>query len=283
MANAAPELLASLATDLALEHAAVYQYIVQGRQLRDSALANDVMELAREEMWHLDWLADAIKERLGVPTVDRGDVFLSAGILEGLRADIHSEEVALAHYACTLELIGDDDPELRLLIERIVDDERHHHAAFARLAERVVRDGESEHLARPCIAPGDIAHVAPAVALEYEGLLQHLWSKYGCDDCEQADTYFELAIEEMRHAAWAAGFMAGLGAPVQPELLTDRVMPVSSRAEALARSEAFERKAAETYEALSSGVGNLELRDALQRAARQHAYHRDLLDRMRPE
>jgi rubrerythrin len=278
---ASPEILESLARDIALEHAAILQYIVQGRQLRDSPLANDVMEMAREEMWHMEWLIEAIRDRGGVPTVDRGDVFVSATLLDGMQADIRAEQTALDHYVVTLGVIADTDPELRMLIERIVDDERHHRVAFTRLAQRVAADGEGAHAPAPAIGPEDIPHVGPIVALEYEGLLRHLWSKYGCGDCEQAEQYFELAIDEMRHVAWAAGFVVGLGTPTQQEILTDRVVPVASREAALAQSEKFEGRAADTYHLLAPGAADPALKGTLERAERRHAFNRHLLERMR--
>ena len=53
----------SLNTDLALEHGAIIQYLFHAVQLRDTPLAGPVMEMAREEMWHMDWLVEAIGER----------------------------------------------------------------------------------------------------------------------------------------------------------------------------------------------------------------------------
>ena len=132
-----PEILASLNDDLALEHGAIIQYVIHGVQLREAGITDPVRKTAREEMWHFEWLAEAIRDRGGEPGLDRANVFLSASVGESLREDVASEEMALEHYERTLALVGDSDPDLRALIERIMADERHHHASFGRLAEEV--------------------------------------------------------------------------------------------------------------------------------------------------
>ena len=117
-----PEVLASLNEDLALEHGAIVQYVIHGVQLRDVAITDPVRKTAREEMWHFEWLVEAIGDRGGELVLDRADVFLSASMGESMREDVATEDRALAHYARTLELIGDSDAELTHLIERIISD-----------------------------------------------------------------------------------------------------------------------------------------------------------------
>lgn len=274
------DVLESLRGDLALEHGAILQYVVHAVQLRDTALADPVKRIAREEMWHFEWLVEAITERGGEPTLERADMFLSAAIGESLREDVDTEKMALAHYARTLEIVGDSDPDLTALIEQIVDDERHHRARFGRLADQVEREGEEAYTATPCIQPSDLPVIGAAMVSEYAGILTYLMNKYGSGDCEQGEQYFDLAIDEMRHAGWVAGHAAGMGIPQAPPVPLGTVAFVHSTGEAKAASERLEGMAESLYAAKTAAAGDPDLRDDMERAAAQHAYHRRQIGEM---
>jgi bacterioferritin len=275
-----PAILAALNEDLALEHGAIIQYVIHGVQLRDVAVTDPVRKTAREEMWHFEWLAEAIRDRGGEPALDRADVFLSTSMGDSMAADVDTEAMALAHYAVTLDLIGDSDPELTRLIERIVDDERHHRAKFQQLAEEASSAGDQAWAAHPIAGPEDLAVVGPTVAVEYTTLLQHLFNKYGCGDCELGEQYFEFAVDEMRHLGWVASYVPGLMEPRPPEVPADRVHWVRSAAEAREAAKLLEGEAAEFYPAKVIEAKSPDLTDDLARAAGQHDYHRYRLDLM---
>jgi bacterioferritin len=275
-----PEVLVALNQDLALEHGAIFQYVIHSVQLRDTAIADAVKRVAREEMWHLEWLAEAIRDRGGEPTLDRAPLFLSASLGESLRTDVATEGDALSHYERTLEILGESDADLTALIERIMDDERHHAAVFARLADGVDTDGEQAYEATPRIQPSDFGVIGPTMATEYAGILQYLWNKYGCGDCEQGEQYFDLAIDEMRHAGWAASYVAGMGVPQAAEVPADKVAFVRSAAQARERALVFEQQAEMFYAAKSPEAENPDLRSDLERATTQHAFHRRVLEGM---
>jgi bacterioferritin len=272
------EVLASLNQDLALEHGAILQYVIHGVQLRDVAITDPVRKTAREEMWHFEWLSEAIRDRGGEPGLDRADVFLSASMGESMLQDVATEDKALAHYAKTLELVGGSDPDLTRLIERIMDDERHHRGAFERLAAEVQASGETAYAAHPLMGPEDLPVVGSTIGIEYMTVLQYLLNKYGCGDCEQADQYFDLAVDEMRHLVWAAAYVPGLVAePKPPDVPVDRVRFVHSTAEACEMAGMLEAKAEEFYSAGIAEAKSTALAGDLTRAAGQHDYHRYLL------
>jgi rubrerythrin len=231
-------------------------------------------------MWHFEWLAEAIRDRGGQPVLDRADVFLSTSMADSMREDVATEDRALSHYAHTLELVGDSDPELTRLIERIVDDERHHRITFERLAEDVRVGGEQAYAAHPIMGPEDMAVVGPTIGLEYMAVLQYLWNKYGCGDCDQAEEYFDLAVDEMRHLTWAASYLPGLAEPRPPEVPSDAVRFVGSTAEAREIAGLLEDMAEKFYSAKIREAKSAALADDLARAAGQHEYHRYRLGRM---
>ena len=273
--STSPEVLAALNEDLALEHGAILQYVIHGVQLRDVGTTDAVRKIAREEMWHFEWLAEAIHDRGGEPALDRADVFLSVSMGQSMSEDVATEDKALAYYARTLDLVGDSDPELTHLIERIVADERHHRVAFERLAAEVQAGGDSAYAAHPMMGPEDLAVVGPTIGVEYATVLQYLFNKYGCGDCEQGEQYFEFAVDEMRHLSWAATYVPGVVAtPMPPDVPVDRVHFVRSTAEARSAAEMLEETAAEFYSAKIAEAKSADLAEDLSRAAAQHEYHR---------
>ena len=276
-----PEVLASLNEDLALEHGAIVQYVIHGVQLRDVGITDPVRKTAREEMWHFEWLVEAIRDRGGEPAMDRAGVFLSASMGDSMREDVATEDKALAHYARTLELVGGADPELTRLIERIVDDERHHRVTFEHLAAEVQAGSEPAYAAHPAMGLEDLPVVGATIGVEYMTVLQYLLNKYGCGDCEQGEQYFEFAIDEMRHLSWAATYLPGLVAePKPPDVPTDRVHLVGSTVEAREVAGMLEGTAAEFYSARVAEAKSVTLAEDLARAASQHEYHRYLLEKM---
>lgn len=278
--TASAEAIASLKEDLALEHAAIVQYVINGVQLRDAAITDPVRKIAREEMWHFEWLTEAITERGGVQPMDRAEVFLSTSMADSMMQDVAAEDRALAHYEKTLTLVGDKDAELTLLVQRIMDDERHHKATFDRLHSEVRTGGEAAYAAHPITGPEDIPVAGPTIGAEYANVLQYLWNKYGCGNCEDAEEYFELAIEEMRHLGWAAAYVPGLAEPVPPNVPVDRVRAIGSASEAHAAAVALETQAEAFYTPLAGKAASEALRGDLERALSQHAYHRHVLGKM---
>jgi bacterioferritin len=273
--NTSPEVVASLNADLAFEHGAILQYVIHGVQLRDVGITDPVRKTAREEMWHFEWLVEAIRDRGGVPTLERADIFLSNSMADSMREDVATEDLALEHYAATLKLVGDSDPDLTRLIERIVADERHHRATFEQLSEHVSALGEATFAAHPLMGPEDMSVVGPTIGMEYATLLQYLFNKYGSGDCEQGEQYFEFAIDEMRHLSWAATYVPGVATtPVPPDVPVDRVRLVGSAAEARDAAHALEGVAAEFYAAKIPEAKSEPLAQDLTRAAGQHEYHR---------
>lgn len=275
--NTSPELLASLQADLALEHGAILQYLIHGFSLRDSALTEPVRKVAREEMWHFEWLAEAIRDRGGEPTLDRAEIFLSPSVTASMAEDVVTEQGALAHYARTLELIGDSDPELSLLIERIADDERHHRDAFERLANIVREAGDATFAALPLMGPEDLPVAGATIQFEYGSVLQYLLNKYGSGDCELGERHFEFAVDEMRHLGWAANYTPGLGQPQAPPVPTDTVRFVRSPEEAAEAAKRVEEVSAAFYAEKTKQAKNPRLAEDLARAAAQHEYHRGRL------
>ena len=65
-------LIKLLNKDVADEHASIIRYLIHAYQVgEDTPFGSMLLNTAREEMWHTDWLGDAIGE-LGDGVQDRG-------------------------------------------------------------------------------------------------------------------------------------------------------------------------------------------------------------------
>jgi hypothetical protein len=161
-----------------------------------------------------------------------------------------------------------------------VDDERHHQSQFEQLAADVARQGEPALAPRAIADQQDLPTLGATVAIEYAALLQHLFNKYGCADCEQAEDYFDFAVEDMRHMSWLATYLPGIVEPLPPAVPTDTVRPVHSPPEARAAADEIEAAALAFYPAKIGDARGVDVAGDLGRALQQHKYRRWLLDGM---
>ena len=58
--------------DIEAEHAAIIQYLVHAYSMGEGELSCEIEAIAREEMRHLDFLAETVVELGGVPSFKRG-------------------------------------------------------------------------------------------------------------------------------------------------------------------------------------------------------------------
>jgi bacterioferritin len=67
------ELIDMLNQDLADEHASIIRYLIHAYQVgEDTPFGSMLLDTAREEMWHTDWLGDAIGELGAEPLMEKG-------------------------------------------------------------------------------------------------------------------------------------------------------------------------------------------------------------------
>jgi len=71
------KIIALLNQDLEGEHAAIIQYLTHAYAMGEGEMACEIEAIAREEMRHLDWLAETIVSLGGTPNLKRGDTRMS--------------------------------------------------------------------------------------------------------------------------------------------------------------------------------------------------------------
>ena len=111
-------------------------------------------------------------------------------------------------------------------------------------------------------------------------MLQYLWNKYGCGDCDQGEHYFELAVDEMRHLTWMAAYVPGLADPVAPPVPSEQVQSIGSATDANKAAAQLEQQAVAFFSAKLDEAKSETLRDDLKRVLGQHEYHRHELEEL---
>jgi len=189
------DIIEMLRADMRSEHQAIIQYLNHAYSLEGAGVGPDIEAIAREEMRHLDWLADAIIELGGDPDMGREQPDLTAATApEQMLKDVDLEQQAIDQYRRHIEAI--DDPEIRRLLARITHDEQAHQQEFRGLAEKVAAvpveaeaESAGERLAQ--ILDDGVRH-------EYTVILQYLYHSFVAEDCEQRE---ELMNRHQRDAA----------------------------------------------------------------------------------
>src|SRR4030042_6226680 len=88
-----------LNSDLEGEHGAIIQYLTHAYAMGEGEMACEIEAISREEMRHLDLLAEAIVELGGSPSVKRGKMILSGKAVSAwMKNNVILEEDAIAQY-----------------------------------------------------------------------------------------------------------------------------------------------------------------------------------------
>ncbi|MBN1401767.1 MAG: hypothetical protein JXA74_13065, partial [Anaerolineae bacterium] len=210
------EIIELLRKDMMGEQQAIIQYLYHAYNMEEGVIPAEVEAISREEMRHWDWLADAIVELGGDPTIERDPVDFSPASAEAqLLKDVDLEQIAIDQYRAHIEAI--DDEFIRLVLGRILHDELAHKGQFADLAEAAREEAASEEegeeaAAEPHGPPGRLAEILnQGVRHEYSVTLQYLYHSYMTDDKELAEELHNTAINEMQHMGWLAEELAEHG------------------------------------------------------------------------
>jgi bacterioferritin len=118
------EVIALLNRDIEGEHAAIIQYLVHAYAIGEGEMACEIEAIAREEMRHLDWLAEAVTELGGVPSFTRGEM-RTAGktVTSWMKNDVLAEEDAIKMYRDHIKAIK--IAHIRLLLSDPSDELSH--------------------------------------------------------------------------------------------------------------------------------------------------------------
>lgn len=273
------QVIGLLNQDLEGEHAAIIQYLTHAYSMGEGEFACEIEAIAREEMRHLDWLAETIVRLGGVPSIKRGEMRLGDGSVSNwMRNDVHQEEDALAMYKEHIQAI--EDPKVKRLLQRILSDEEAHHAKFEKLVKEVESEGLEDQ--RGTVQDRTTEMLNWGIEHEYTVILQYLLHAYSATDQEVKDELHDQAINEMQHMGWLAEKMVGHKS--NPRMEHTEVDTSKDMRDMLKADIKVEREVAAEYGRQVEEVKNAGLKKLLARIQGHEVYHdqvfSDLLTRL---
>ena len=267
-----------LNADLRDEHAAIVQYLQHAYAVGEGEEACEIEAIAREEMRHFDWLAEAIVELGGKPDMERGEVDLAgSGPVEWMARDVLAEERAIAQYKEHIAAI--DDSKIKRLLQRILSDEESHRDVFADLSDGLAEEGAEasgplEARSAEEALPKVLDILQTGVQHEYTVILQYLYHNFVTPHCEIGRELEMQAINEMQHLGWLAEEVAELGG--HPDIERTALSLEGDTAQMLQADIEAERAVTMDYNRQLDEVEDEGLHKLLSRIRDHEIYHDEL-------
>ena len=196
------------------EHGAIIQYLSHAYGMGEGEMSCEIEAVAREEMRHLDWLAEAVVELGGVPSFKRGAMRMGgAAVSEWMGNDVLLEEDAINLYKKDIAAVS--DPKLKRLFERILADEESHHGNFRHFVDKSKKEGAKD--VRGSRQNETTRLLNWGIEHEYTVIIQYLLHSYLTLDKEVKRQMQDQAINEMQHLGWLAEEMVDGGGTPQIE------------------------------------------------------------------
>ena len=264
-------IVALLNQDLEGEHAAIIQYLTHAYAMGEGEMACEIEAIAREEMRHLDWLAETIVELGGTPSLERGSMRMDAeAVADWMRNDVLLEEDGMNLYREHIKLI--DDPKIKRLLERILSDEESHHGDFMHFVDKAqkeeardVRGSQRDKVTN--ILNWGIEH-------EYTVILQYLLHSYLTPNMEVKRQMEDQAINEMQHLGWLAEEMVDSGGT--PRIEHTEVDRSTRTADMLRADIKIEQEVSSGYDRAATEIKDPDLKKLLTRIRDHERYHADI-------
>jgi bacterioferritin len=288
------EIIELLKQDMMDEHQAIIQYLFHAYVMEEGEIPGEIEAVAREEMRHLDWLAEAIVELGGDPTMERHPPDFTLAHVETLmRKDVDLEQGAIDQYRAQIEMI--DDEKIRRLLSRILSDELAHQKIFAGLADEgremeeagqeVVREellgGDDDE--KPATRLADILNLG--VRHEYTVILQYLYHSFVAEGKELAEELEDTAINEMQHMGWLAEALTERGG--HPDMNHTALFLSRDPEKNLEANIAAEQEVTRDYTTQLVEIDDEDLGELVERIRDHEIYHdavfKDLLHEVREE
>jgi len=267
------EIIALLNKDIEDEHGAIIQYLTHAYAMGEGEMACEIEAIAREEMRHLDWLAETVVELGGKPSVNRGKMIMTGkAVANWMENDVQLEQGAIDQYKAHIKLI--DDPKVKRILRRILFDEQSHHGDFVHFVDKSKREGAKDLRGKKQdrvtkILDWGIEH-------EYTVILQYLFHSYLAKDEEVREEMQDQAINEMQHMGWLAEEMVGGGG--NPKIEHSNIDQSTKVPDMLKADIKIEKEVAAKYDAAAKQVSDAGLKKLLTRIRDHERYHIDVFN-----
>ena len=257
--------------DLQDEHGAIIQYLNHAYGMGEGEMACEIEALARDEMRHLDWLAETIVELGGVPSLKRGTMRMGGdAVPDWMGNNVLLEEGAIHQYQEHIKMV--DNPRIKRLLQRILADEEAHHGKFAHFVDKANKEGSTD---RRGSRQDSVAKTLNwGIEHEYTVVLQYLFHSYLTRNQEAKKQLEDQAINEMQHLGWLAEeLIDGGGSPVIEHTEPDQSIRTTDMLKADMK---IEKEVADTYDRAAKDAKDKGLKDLLLRIRDNEIYHLDV-------
>ncbi|OBW63425.1 MAG: bacterioferritin [Dehalococcoides mccartyi] len=260
-----------LTKDMEDEHGAIIQYLGHAYAIGEGEVACEIEAIAREEMRHLDWLAEAITALGGELSFKRGMMDMTGKtVSEWMQANVGLENGAITQYREHIKLI--DDPKIKRLLERILSDEESHQGDFKHFVEKTLREkmvdrrGDTSNITTENLSWG-IKH-------EYTVIIQYLLQSYSAKNEETRKELQDQAINEMQHMGWLSEKM--IDKKGHPHLEHDKFEKTRDHTKMLKTDIELEHKVADKYDQSAAQTNESDVKELFQKLATHERYHAEI-------
>jgi bacterioferritin len=262
------KIVALLNQDLENEHGAIIQYLTHAYAMGEGEMACEIEAIAREEMRHLDWLAETIVELGGVPSLTRGKMRMTGeAVVDWMKNDVLLEEDAISLYREHIKAI--DDPKIKRLLQRILSDEESHHGDFEHFTDKAPREGAKDLRGSRQDRVSEILNWG--IEHEYTVILQYLLHSYLSPNEAVKKEMEDQAINEMQHLGWLAEEMVDGGG--SPRMEHTEVDQSTRTGDMLQADIKIEKEVAAEYDRAAKEVKDEGLKKLLLRIRNHEVYH----------
>ena len=266
-------IVALLNKDLEGEHAAIIQYLVHAYSMGEGEMACEIEAIAREEMRHLDWLAEAVVGLGGVPSLTRGDMRTGGdSVSDWMGNDVLQEEDAIALYEEHMKAV--DDPKIKRLLERILSDEKSHRGDFQHFVGKAKKEGAKD--LRGSRQDNVTKILNWGIEHEYTVVLQYLFHSYMTTNEDVKREMEDQAINEMQHLGWLSEEMVDSGGT--PRMEHTEPDQSTQTADMLRADIRIEKQVAAEYDRAGKEVDDPGLQRLFGRIRDHELYHIDVFN-----
>jgi bacterioferritin len=262
------KIIAMLNKDIEGEHGAIIQYLTHAYAMGEGEMSCEIEALAREEMRHLDWLAETVVELGGIPSLNRGKMRMGGkAVPEWMANDVRLEDDAIKLYKEHIKAIA--DPKIKRLLKRILSDEESHRGDFQHFIDKSKREETTDLRGS---RKDDVTKVLNwGIEHEYTVILQYLLSSYLTPNKEVRKEMEDQAINEMQHLGWLAEEMVDGGS--SPRIEHTKVNRSKKTADMLRSGIKIEKEVTETYDRAAKKIKDPDLKKLLLRIRDHEIYH----------
>ncbi len=264
-------IISLLNQDLEGEHSAIIQYLTHAYAMGEGEMACEIEAIAREEMRHLDWLAETIVELGGIPSLKRGEMRMGGSkVSEWMKNNVLLEEDAIDLYQQHITLI--DEAKIKRILQRILSDEKSHHGDFEHFISKSQREGAKD--IRGNRIDKTVETLNWGIEHEYTVILQYMFQSYMATNPETKKQLEDQAINEMQHLGWLAEKIVDISG--NPRIEHTEVEQSTNTSEMLQSDIKIEEVVAAEYDRAAKETENPGLKELLLRLRDHEIYHAEV-------